>query len=132
MSHDNIISDPESAKRYMEYKFLGETAECLYFAGLGNNGKVLFCDMVAQGTPDTVSISPSTVARAAVHANAVKAVLAHNHPYGICNPSNQDLQTTRILTEELARVGVELIDHIIVAADGVCSMRETRMMGPLR
>jgi DNA repair protein RadC len=56
-------------------------------------------------------------------------VLGHNHPSGICNPSSKDVSATKILADELSRVGVELLDHIIAAPDGICSMRESGLMG---
>ncbi|MDL2232793.1 hypothetical protein LJC63_04340 [Ruminococcaceae bacterium OttesenSCG-928-L11] len=127
-SRDNMINDIEAAKNYMMSKFLGETVECLYFAGLGNNGRVLFCKKLSEGTPETVGVAPATVVKAALRADAAKAILAHNHPYGICNPSSADVRTTSLLFDELRRVDVELVDHIIVAPDGVCSMRELGMM----
>lgn len=126
-SLNNTITDPASAKEYMRYKFLCETSECIILACLGNNGKVLFCNKIAKGTPETVSLVPSDVARMLLRANGLKAVIAHNHPNGICNPSSKDLRTTSILYEELRRVDLELIDHIIVAQDGVYSMLESNM-----
>ncbi|MCL2056765.1 MAG: DNA repair protein RadC [Oscillospiraceae bacterium] len=127
-----MITDSTAAKEFMQLRFMGESVEHLYFAGLGANGRVLFCKRLSEGSPDTVGVTPSAVVKAALRADAAKVVLAHNHPYGICNPSGADLRTTQILAEELRRVDVELMDHIIVAADGVCSMREQGMIRTMR
>lgn len=127
-SSRNSINNLNDAMEYMQYKFLSEQRECIYMACMGNNGKVLFCNRVADGTPDTVDIVPADVIRMALRANAVHVVLAHNHPHGICNPTGQDLRTTSILFEELQRVGIELTDHIIVAPDGVYSMKKNKMI----
>jgi len=126
-SRNNIIRDTEDAKAYMRHKFLCEQCECLYMACMGNNGKIVFCSRVAEGSPETVRISPALIVKTALRANAVKVLLAHNHPNGICNPSSRDLSTTSILYDELKRVEVELIDHVIVAPDGVYSMKENNM-----
>lgn len=123
----NVIDSHESAKEYMRYKFLCEARECVYLACMGHNGKVLFCARVADGTPETVNIAPADIVKTALRANASRALIAHNHPNGICNPSSRDLRTTSILHDELRRVDVELIDHIIVAPDGVYSMKESNM-----
>jgi len=128
VSDKKMITDCASAKDFMSARFLGEASECLYFVGLGGNGRVLFCKKLSEGSPDTVGVTPSAVVKTALRADAVKVVLAHNHPHGICNPSRADLRTTYILSTELHRVDVELMDHIIVAADGVCSMREQGMI----
>lgn len=127
-SSHNTINNLTEAMEYMRYKFLSEQRECVYMACMGNNGKVLFCSRIADGTPDTVDIIPADVIRTALRANAVHVVLAHNHPHGICNPSGQDLRTTSVLFEELQRVGIELTDHIIVAPDGAYSMKKNKMI----
>ncbi|MDR2908882.1 MAG: hypothetical protein LBU86_03235 [Oscillospiraceae bacterium] len=128
----NIINDPESAKDYMRHKFLCESRECAYVACMANNGRVIFCDRVGEGTGVQVSIIPAEIVRLALRCDAVRAVLAHNHPGGICNPSSHDLRTTSIVFDELRRVGIELIDHIIVAPDGVYSMVENSMFPAFR
>jgi DNA repair protein RadC len=89
---------------------------------------VIFCTKLSEGTPETVSISPASIIKAALRADAARVILAHNHPHGFCNPSNADLQTTAYLHKELLRVDVRLQDHIIVASDGICSMWEQGMM----
>ena len=126
-SQNDTLVTPEEAKKYMQCKFLCEPLECIYLACLGYNDKVLFCTRIAEGSPETVSVTPGEVVRTVLRANGVKAILAHNHPNGICNPSSRDLRTTSILFEELRRVDIELVDHVIVAPDGVYSMRENNM-----
>lgn len=126
-SQHNIITDFDSAKEFMRYKFLSENVECLYFAGLAVNGKVLYSVKLAEGSPETIEIAPSSIVRTALRSNSAKVLLAHNHPHGICNPSNIDVITTNVIFSELERVEVELVDHIIVAKDGVISMKEIGM-----
>ena len=122
-THNNIHTTSD-AKEYMRYKFLCQPVECVYMVCIGANGKVGFCDTISEGSPETVQIRSVDVIRKALLTKAVRVVLAHNHPNGICNPSSSDLRTTNILFEELRRVDIELFDHIIVAPDGTCSMKE--------
>lgn len=126
-SKNNIITTPDQAVEYIQHLFIGKETECIYLVCMGNNGKVLYCKRVAEGTPETVGVTPSDLIKRALRANAVKAIIAHNHPYGICNPSSQDLRTTSILYDEFKRVDIELCDHIIVASDGVYSMKKKNM-----
>lgn len=126
-SKKNIISTLDEATEYVRHLFIGKETECIYLVCMGNNGKVLYCKRVAEGNPETVSITPSDLIKKALRANAVKVIIAHNHPYGICNPSSQDLRTTSILYDEFKRVDIELCDHIIVAPDGIYSMKQKNM-----
>ncbi len=123
----NYIKTPDDAISFMQYKFICQQRESIYLACLGNNGKVVFCTKVADGEPDTIKIIPSNLIKTALRADAVQVVIAHNHPNGICNPSSQDLRTTSILIDEFRKVDIELIDHIIVGADGVYSMKKNNM-----
>jgi DNA repair protein RadC len=127
-SQHNTIKTTAEAKEYMRYKFLCESVECVMMACIGGNGKVVFCDVISEGSPETVQIRPSDFIRKALLAQAARVVIAHNHPNGICNPSGKDVFTTKILADELSRVEIELMDHIIVAPDGCCSMQEIGMM----
>jgi DNA repair protein RadC len=122
-SGKGLLKDPDHAIAFMRHKFKAEQRECMYMACLGNNGRLLYCKRVAEGSPDTLELSPAEIVRTAILANAVHVVLAHNHPYGLCNPSRQDIRTTNILYDELQRVNVNLADHIIVAGDGEFSMK---------
>lgn len=126
-SKGGIISTGNDAIEYVRHLFMGRETECIYLLCMGNNGKVLYCKRVVEGTPETVSITPSDLIKKALRANAVKAIIAHNHPHGICNPSSQDLRTTSILYNEFSRVDIELCDHIIVAPDGIYSMNNNNM-----
>lgn len=124
----NTITDAESAKKFMEYKFLTLQIESIFLACLSPAGKVIFCDRIAEGSPETVGIRPVDIIKIALRANSSKIVIAHNHPYGIATPSNADMRTTIILKEELGRVDIELFDHVIVAGGSSYSMRESGML----
>ena len=54
-------------------------------------------------------------------------LLAHNHPSGVALPSNADSQTTLQIRRALADIGVELVDHIIVADDDFVSLRDSKL-----
>lgn len=123
----NTLNTVEQAKEYVRYRFLSDTVECVLLVCTGYNGKVIFSSPISKGTLERVDLTPADVIKTCLRVNAAKAILAHNHPGGFCNPSRKDINTTCILYDELARVDVELFDHIIVASDDICSMRENGM-----
>ena len=129
---NNVISNPESAKEYMRHKFLCEMQECVYIVCLAGNYKVIYCDRISDGGRTMVNIIPADIVKISLRCDAVRVVIAHNHPDGFCNPSSRDLRATSILFDELNRVGIELMDHIIVAPDGVYSMVENNMFPAYR
>ena len=59
----------------------------------------------------------------ALRHHAHSAILVHNHPSGSLEPSQGDIRVTAQLEQALGVVGVELLDHIIVAGEAYASMR---------
>jgi DNA repair protein RadC len=67
---------------------------------------------------------PREVVMAALRRNASGVMLAHNHPSGMADPSEADLQLTRALAQALALIDVRVLDHFVVAGTQVHSFAE--------
>ena len=89
---------------------------------LSSQMKLLGQRVVAEGSLSEVPAYPRMVVETALNHNAYGVILCHNHPGGCALPSTGDVATTRDLESVLARLGVALIDHIIVGDDGAYSM----------
>ena len=61
---------------------------------------------------------PREIVKLALQRNSA-AVIAHNHPSGVAEPSQADELITQRVREALALVDIRLLDHIIVG-DGAC------------
>ena len=57
----------------------------------------------------------------AVGASAI--IVAHNHPSGVCRPSQLDIEATLRLAEVAKALDIELLDHLIFTHNAVYSMR---------
>ena len=119
--HEVIFNTRENIGAYFIELFLGERREAFYEACLDAKGKLLACYRLAEGSPDQVTINMRRVVENALNANASLVVLSHNHPSGVALPSKEDNQTTLQIKRALADIGVQLVDHVIVAdGDFVC------------
>ncbi len=56
------------------------------------------------------------------------ATFFHNHPSGVCEPSQADLRITQRLQQALALVDVRVLDHLIVATEGSVSLAERTLL----
>ncbi len=54
----------------------------------------------------------------------VSVIVAHNHPSGDSEPSEDDLIITKKLVESGKILGIEVLDHVIVTKDGFVSLKE--------
>ncbi len=85
------------------------------------DGRLIGHEPLARGGATSVSIHLRDVLGPALEARAARLVLAHNHPSGRSMPSLEDMELTRRLSEAASVVGIGLIDHLVVAEDGVSS-----------
>jgi DNA repair protein RadC len=60
---------------------------------------------------------------------AAAFILAHNHPSGTTNPTPDDIRITHWLTDAGRRLGVELLDHIIVTTTDMTSLLALGVLG---
>ena len=61
-------------------------------------------------------------------ANCASIILAHNHPSGNPEPSNEDIAITRTLVESGKILGIQIYDHLIFAEDKYTSFVECRLI----
>lgn len=120
-----IITSTVQAGEYFLECFAGEREEIMYLACIDLKGHILSCRKLAEGDVSSVNVNIRKIVQHAISDNASAIVLAHNHPSGIALPSNDDTATTLAIMDALKLVGVELLDHIIVADDDYVSMRES-------
>ena len=114
---------------YVKAKFMGQRTEIAYLFCLDNAGRLLNECKVSLGTKYAVSLDNRTLLETAFHHNATKVVLAHNHPNGISAPSSNDVQRTEAAAKLYREVGIQLLDHIIVAEGECFSMAGSRKFG---
>lgn len=93
---------------------------------------VIYCDRarrylddesLAAGTASRIEARARPLIERALTLGAAGFVLAHNHPSGICRPSADDIAGTRRIAGIAAALELELVDHLIVTAHSVFSMR---------
>jgi DNA repair protein RadC len=85
-------------------------------------------ETVSVGTLNTSLVHPREVFEPAVKHLAAQVILAHNHPSGSLEPSQEDLNVTRRLCQSGSVLGIGVIDHVIVTAKGYMSFKEKNLM----
>jgi DNA repair protein RadC len=79
---------------------------------------------ISIGSLDRSLIHPREVFRPAIQDAAKAILLVHNHPSGDPTPSEEDFTLTTRLEEAGKTVGIQILDHIVVAKNGATSIRE--------
>ncbi len=79
---------------------------------------------ITVGTLDASLVHPREVFRVAIRDAASSILLVHNHPSGDPTPSRQDREVTERLKRSGDLLGIQVIDHIIVAKENTVSLAE--------
>jgi DNA repair protein RadC len=91
---------------------------------LGIKHRVLRRGVLSVGTLDASIVHPRDVFGAAAAAGAAAVVLFHNHPSGDPRPSTDDVDLTRRLATVGMLMGIDVIDHVILADARYYSFKE--------
>lgn len=84
---------------------------------------------ISVGTLNSSLVHPREVFKGAVLSNAAGMVIAHNHPSGVPEPSQDDIAITKRLDEAGKIMGIGLIDHVIIGGEGQwVSLREMGLL----
>ena len=77
-------------------------------------------------------VSPRDILAAVIADSASTFVLVHNHPSGDPTPSPDDVTMTRMTAAAADVMGIPMVDHIVLAADGSYrSMLESGIIEPI-
>ena len=90
---------------------------------LNTRRRILGHNLVALGSLDTCPVSPLHVFRPVIAAAGSAVVLLHNHPSGDPSPSDADIKVTRDLIRAGQLLKIEILDHVIIGANGQSSLR---------
>jgi DNA repair protein RadC len=127
LERQGSIDNPIDATDFLRMRLGALLHEEFHVLWLDNRHRILDCQKLFTGTIDGASIYPREVVRAALSINASAAILAHNHPSGVAEPSAADRAITNELRNALRLVGVRILDHIVVGAECV-SMADRGLM----
>lgn len=85
--------------------------------------KILGYKVVGKGALEAAVVDTKAVVRNALLIGPVRSVaICHNHPSGNKEPSNEDIQLTRIIKEAFSLFNIQLLDHIIIAGNKFTSL----------
>lgn len=118
------LNTPRAVKHYCQAMLGHLPVEHCLALYLDSQYRLICAEEVARGTLTQASIYPREVIKAALRHHAAALILAHNHPSGLQEPSPADLHLTEHLKRALSLVDVQLLDHLIVTADGASSLAE--------
>ena len=117
-----IIREPKDIAKIMIPEMKHLKTETLKIVILNNANEILKIQNVAIGNTNMVAAGAKNILAEAVKIQAPKIILTHNHPSGNPMPSDKDIEFTKRMQEACKILGIQLLDHIIIAGDSYISI----------
>lgn len=121
------ISHPEDVIPYLKNYAICQRE---HFVAVTLNGghDIIQIHVVSVGTINRTLIHPREVFGEAIRENAAALILCHNHPSGRIQPSDEDIETTKMLLKASSIIGIPVLDHIIIDKNGYFSFLEHHLL----
>lgn len=124
LKRDSALESPQAVRDYLKARLRHELHEVFGCLFLDAKHRVIEFEALFHGSIDGASVYPRQVVKRALAHNAAAAILVHNHPSGVAEPSQADRMLTERLKEALALIEVRVLDHFIVGDGEPLSMAE--------
>ncbi len=94
---------------------------------LNSRYQVVHEEVISTGSLTANIVHPREVFQPALEYGAVALIIAHNHPSGSLDPTAADLEVTGQLQEAGRILGIDLLDHLVIAGDKFVSITESKL-----
>jgi DNA repair protein RadC len=123
-----VFDSPQKVKDFVALRLSALRHEVFAVMYLDSQHRLIEMQELFQGTLAQTSVYPREVLRQALVLNAGAAILVHNHPSGVAEPSRADERLTESLTAALRVIDVRVLDHLVVGAGAVVSFAERGLL----
>lgn len=117
------IRSPQDCFDYLKPLYKGRNQEEFIVLCLNTKNEVIHHEVVFRGSLNMSVVHPREVYRLALKKSAASIIVAHQHPSGDPNPSQEDIEITKKLVEAGKYIGIDVLDHCIIG-DRCISLKE--------
>lgn len=119
-----IIHGPESIYELCKSVFKDSPCELFVVFHLKSNNQLSAYEIITKGILNSSLVHPREVFRSAIMRNAASIIIAHNHPSGNSEPSEEDLKITKQIVAAGKILGITVLDHVIFTEEVYYSFAE--------
>ena len=117
-TYESRIRSSASAYTVLQEYLDGVDREHFVVMLLDQKHQVIGINTVSVGSLTASVVHPREVYKPAILSNCAALILGHNHPSGDPQPSKEDRAITQRLKEAGALLGINVLDHLVIGADG--------------
>ncbi len=106
------------------WEYTEKDQEHFLVVDLNGAHEIIEIRIITKGLVNRTLVHPREIYREAIVNNASTIILIHNHPSGNYEPSTEDIEITKRIKNAGVIIGIEVLDHIIIARRGHYSFLE--------
>jgi DNA repair protein RadC len=126
------LSTPRQMAAYLLPEYGSCAVEQFGIVMLDSKHRIIRIKLLSVGSLDSTVVHPREVFREAAAAAAAASVIFHNHPSGDATPSPDDIALTHRMVGAGTIMGIDVVDHLILADQTYYSMMEVGRIRPRR
>jgi DNA repair protein RadC len=119
----DLLSSWQAVIDYCRAQMGRESVEQTRLLFLDGRNRLIADEVQHRGTVNHTPLYPREVVKRALELNASALIMVHNHPSGDPTPSRADIDMTVAVRDALARIDIQLHDHIVISRAGHTSLR---------
>lgn len=119
-----IIDSPAAAAASLSHELMWQTQERFAVLLLDVKNQLLGTKVITIGTATETLAHPRDIFREVLRQGATRIIIAHNHPTGNVEPSQEDILLTEQLLKAAQLLCVPILDHLILGDGNFQSMRQ--------
>lgn len=121
---ENAITTPDILFDQIKNKVTNYYKEHFFVCSLDTRNNLIAIDEISVGTLTASLVHPREAFEMAIKRHAAHIIIAHNHPSGETEPSEDDLKITKRLVDAGKVMGIEVLDHLIITKTSYLSFKE--------
>lgn len=119
------IESPAAAAAALSQDLMWQNQERFAVLLLDVKNRLIGTQVITIGTATETLAPPREIFREVIRQAATRVIVAHNHPSGSVDPSNEDIELTRQLLAGAQILNIPLLDHLILGNGEHLSLRQT-------
>lgn len=122
------LLSPVAVYEMLKPKIAHLKKEHFVLVSFDTRNKVIGIDTISVGTLNASLVHPRELFSIAIRRHAASVIIAHNHPSGDPDPSDEDIKVTKKLVEAGKLMGIVVLDHIVVSDTAFYSFSEENLL----
>ena len=109
-----VLASPQVVARVARQRLGNYSHEESWIALVDAQNRLISWERLRRGGISSIALQPRDVLEVALMRKASGIILVHNHPGGSARPSGPDLELTAEIESLAPRLGLRLLDHVII------------------